>query len=304
MNTTQEPSHIYRKWIDQFTIQELKKDVGKGDLTTSRLFKKPLTRDAYIIFKQPGICAGRAEIDYFLKRYFFNKFSLKWFKKDGDFIKENGKFCKIRADLRRILKVERVILNLMGRMSGVATATYKLVKKAKAVNPNILITPTRKTLWGLLDKRACVLGGGGTHRLSLDDAVLIKDNHLDALDRNIEKAINSFFPIKGNPKFIEIEVENADEAFKAAKTFQKIQKKSIIKIPCLIMLDNFSVKSVKKTLKLLQQKNLRRIAGIEVSGGINEKNIGQYVKTGVDIISVGRITHSAEMIDISLKIAY
>jgi nicotinate-nucleotide pyrophosphorylase (carboxylating) len=133
----------------------------------------------------------------------------------------------------------------------------------------------------------------------------MKDNHLDVLGRDIPKVIESFFPFRKNAAFFEIEVETPAEAKIACATFKKLQKAGLChagkSLRCFVMLDNFSPKQIKKTLKILRAANLQSCAKIEASGGINEKNIVAYAKTGVDIISMGSLTHSAPMLDISLE---
>lgn len=301
-------SPLYRKWVLQYTFGELKKDLGRGDVTTMHILKKPRRVTARIFSRAPGVLAGRQEIEFFLntraQRELIQKKRLrvKFLKRDGGRIRAGDTIANLSGDIREILKVERVTLNLLGRMSGVATQTSRIVEKVKKVNRHILITPTRKTLWGLLDKRACVLGGGGTHRLNLDNAILIKDNHLDAMGRDIEKAIKSFFSSGQKAAFFEIEVATSKEAKIACAVLAKLKKDGRCRIPCFVMLDNFSPKNIQKTLKILRAANFKSCAKIEASGGINEKNIRAYAKTGVDIISMGSLTHSAPMFDLSLEI--
>lgn len=283
---------VYRDWIFWCAMGQLKKDLGRGDVTTDTLFQNEKAT-AIIFSKQAGILAGVQEIGYFSAKA--DKFKIKFYKKDGAAIKRGEKICAIEGKVSDILKMERIILNLMGRMSGIATATSKIVKKVKLIDPNILVAPTRKTLWGLLDKRACVIGGAGTHRLSLDNAVLIKDNHMDALGGDAFLAIKKFVGRQKSVKFIEIEAQNFHTAVAAAKSFNKFG------INGFIMLDNFSPKNVKKTIKALKKSGLRGKIGIEVSGGITPLNVAQYAKTGADIISMGGLTHSAPMLDLSLR---
>lgn len=289
----------YRRAIYRYTTEAFLEDVGKGDITTNLLFQEKKTVHGRIIAKESGICAGQQEIEYFLV---IGKFEVAFFKKDGGHLKKGDCICEIKADIRDILRIERTILNLLGRMSGIATLTHRIVKKARRVNPNLLLCPTRKTLWGFLDKRAVAIGGGGTHRLGLDDAILIKDNHLDAAGRNIAFAISRFFPVRSAHKFIEIEVEDVEEALIAIREFVRLRKKYRTRIPCFVMLDNVKPDELKRTLILLEENGLRNEAGVEVSGGITEKNIVSYAKTGVDIISMGCLTHSAAMLDVSLEL--
>lgn len=285
-------SPLYREWVLQYTFGELKKDLGRGDITTAHLFRKPKKVIARIFSRAHGILAGRQEIEFFLEK----KLRVKFLKRDGQPIRSGETIAFLSGDIREILKIERVTLNLLGRMSGVATETRRIIEKVRKVNRHVLITSTRKTLWGLLDKRACVVGGGGTHRLSLDNAILIKDNHLDVMDRDIEKAIMSFHPFHQKAVFFEIEVAAPKEAKTACAVLAKLKKEGKCRIPCFVMLDNFSPKMIKAVGR-------NSHVGLEASGGINEKNVIAYAKTGVDIISMGSLIHSASMLDLSLEIS-
>lgn len=307
---------LYARCILHHTTALFLDDIGKkGDITTESLFHKrrreviyqvPTAMRARILASEPGICAGRQEVEYFLQkgpprfRPGLRKLNVKFFINDGECVRKDQAICEIFGQLRDILKIERTVLNLLGRMCGVATITHRIVKKARAANPHVLICPTRKTLWGLLDKRACALGGGGTHRLGLFDAILIKDNHLDAAERNILSVLRNIFPLRQKVHFVEIEVENPKEAISASREFRKLQEKKLCRVPCFVMLDNVTPRELKKTLQMLNREGLRRAIGVEVSGGITEENVKEYAKTGVDIISMGCLTHSAEMLDLSL----
>lgn len=299
---------MYCDWIFWCLTEQFEKDLGKGDITTDILFRSRAQKHATakIIAKQKGVLAGRMEIDFFLAkapkkfRLSLNKLAVKFCKKDGDEILAGNTICEIRGSIKDILKVERTVLNFLGRMSGIATAARRTANRVRTVNRNILVTPTRKTLWGLLDKRACAIGGCGTHRLNLNDAILIKDNHLDIYKRNIETTIRKFFPLKLKPVFFEIEVSNKIEALKASREFKKLKNKGLLSILCFIMLDNFSIRNAAETIGLLKKMGLRDLIGIEISGGIIEKNIIQYAKTGPDIISMGALTHSVPSLGFSL----
>ena len=190
-------------------------------------------------------------------------------------IEKGDAIIKLVGGIKTILKLERTILNILQRMSGIATQTAHLVKLC----PHVLICPTRKTQWGLLDKKAVTVGGGGTHRLGLYDWILIKDNHL--------KISNFEFRILN--KFWEIEVKNEKEL-----------KKAIALKPDVIMFDNFKPNQIKKLIKILHEKHPQII--FEASGGINEETIKNYSQTGVDVISLGALTHSTKALDISLDI--
>jgi nicotinate-nucleotide pyrophosphorylase (carboxylating) len=184
------------------------------------------------------------------------------------------------------------MLNLLSRMSGIATATSRLSQKLEKANLNTRIAATRKTAPGLLyfDKKAASLGGGDPHRFHLDDMILIKDNHL-ALSENIETAIKQTKQKASFTKKIEVEVTSIADALKAAKVGADI-----------IMLDNFSPQRIKETIESLKKLGLLEKILTEASGGITEKNLVEYAQTQVNIISLGELTHSAKALDISMEI--
>lgn len=273
----------------EYLIKMLDQDIGFEDTTTQALIQPGLKIKARIISNQEGIVAG---VD--LVSRLFREFSLTvlTIKKDGEDLKPGDTVMEIEGEARSILTLERTVLNLLMRMSGIATMTSHMVKTAKNINPEIIIAGTRKTTPGLQfwEKEAVRLGGGDTHRYRLDDAVLIKDNHLTLFDdvaRAVEKARNyaSF------TKKIEIEVENLEDALIAANAGVEI-----------IMLDNMNTDEIKHVLKALEERKIRDKVIIEVSGGINPENITEYAETGVDVISSGYITHSAGILDMSLEI--
>lgn len=295
---------VYRKWLEQYTFREFEKDVGRGDITAEACFPQKKIIEAFVIAKEAGIFAGEQEIEYFLRK--FPVIRWKFLKHDGMLLKNKDIVLRMRGQAAVFMKVERIVLNLLGRMSGVATTTSRFVQKAKKGNRSILVTPTRKTLWGWLDKRACVLGGGGTHRLGLDNAILIKHNHLKAsklsIDRLLKNVILNLSPHDSHkPKFLEIEVRNKKDALAASLIFAEA-KKGGFPLPCFVMLDNVFPKEISETIREAKKKKLYNSVLFEASGRISEKNIASYAKTGVDILSVGAITHSAPMLDFSFRV--
>lgn len=267
----------YKKQVEILIKFLLKEDLGKaGDITSNLLIKNNETAKGIIFSKQNGIVSGLEEAYWIAQKY---QLSPTLFKKDGEKIKKGEKLIKLHGSIKNILKTERLLINILGRMSGIATQTKKFSNQK-----NFLICATRKTLWGLMDKKAVTVGGGGTHRLGLYDFILIKENHLK-FNKNIEKQIEK---IKKQNKFWEIEVENKKELLWAVNLN-----------PDAIMLDNFSPKEIINNKKIL--KKYPQIIW-EASGGITAENISQYQKTEVDIISLGSLTHSAKSLDISLDI--
>ena len=267
-----------RKELQSF----LTEDVGKGDITSALLSKKNIT--AQIISREKAIVAG---VKFAKEIFNINGCKVQILKKDGQKINPNQTIMVISGDARKILTCERTVLNLLTRMSGIATQTSKLVKKIP--NKTTKLYATRKTAPGLrfFDKEAVKIGGGEKHRLRLDEMVMIKDNHI-AINSSLTDLIKK---AKQKYKKFEVEVESNEDAILAAKEGASI-----------IMLDNFSPAQIKKTIKNLKIKKLRNKVKIEASGGITSKNISQYAQTGVDIISVGSITNSVKGIDMSLEI--
>lgn len=266
----------------------LKEDVGKGDITSELLIPKNSKSSAELLVKENGIIAG-LEIFRLVYKIIDRKIRIKYFIKDGEKVSNGNVIGKLNGNTRKILLGERVGLNLLQRMSGIATLTNLLTKKLN--NNKTKVIDTRKTTPNLriFEKLAVKTGGGENHRFGLYDMVLIKDNHIEA-NGNILKTLEILKRKKNNLKQkIEIEVKNIDE-FKIVI----LNGRNIID---RVMLDNFSIQEVKKAVEL--NKGLFHI---EVSGGIDIKNINKYRKLkGIDFISVGSLTHSVNSLDISLN---
>ena len=265
-------------------LRFLAEDIGKEDISSKLLPRKKIK--AKIISRQNGVIAGvKFAQDIFVLKG--NKVTI--IKKDASKIKAGQTILEIAGPVYSILSCERTALNLLSRMSGIATQTSNLVEKIRKVNPRTKLYATRKTAPGLrfFDKEAVNIGGGEKHRMSLDKLVMLKDNHLavsGSLSRLISKARKKY-------KIIEVEVENQEDALLAAVSGATI-----------IMLDNFSTKEISKTIKNLKKAKLRKRVKLEASGGINSKNIQSYAKSGVDMISVGEITNSVSGIDLTLEV--
>ena len=263
----------------------LDEDVGKGDITSKLLQKKKIV--AKIIAREETIVAGTK----FVRDVFaLKKCQTKIYKKDGNTAKVNQIILEVNGNAGDILTCERTALNLLSRMCGIATQTNNLRKQIKSVRSKSKIFATRKTAPGLrfFDKEAVRIGGGEKHRMTLNEMILIKDNHL-AVEKSIERILKKAKKTRGK---IEIEVESQKEAILCARLGADI-----------IMLDNFSPERIKKTVKKLVKLKLRNKVVLEASGRINSKNIAKYAKTNVDMISVGSITNSVEGIDLSLEVS-
>lgn len=307
----------YCRTISSLFEWMVQNDGAQSDLTT-KLLHLPSQNQAKIISRQEIILAGSEEIAYLLGNY--TSLSFTPHAIDGKMMKTGQIVAEIEGKSREILGFERTILNIIQRMSGIATKTHQLVnimnQGLATDDPRLLITATRKTPWTSLDKKAVSVAGGLTHRLSLADGILIKDNHLalikkefgfDTYEESLIKALEIILMKQKGQKdtsgsvydgLVEIEVENQNQTVAAIKTFRKLNKNNYL----AIMFDNLSPSYVKTTLS-----NMSRLFDLssiifEASGGINGKNISKWVKTGVDLISIGALTHSAYAADLSLEL--
>ena len=255
-------------------------DIGPGDVTSNALFSKHHRTTAVIISRDPGMLAGTEEAVYVFKRC---GATAKALKREGAWIKRGDAVMRITGPTRSVLSAERIALNILSRMSGIATATSKLAK-------TVAVAATRKSPPGmaLLDKKAVATGGGLTHRKGLWDMTLIKDTHLDSLSGNRIGAIREAMAKAKKP--VEIEVENASEALLAAELGAE-----------MVMLDNFSPERAKAAIGEMRRKYPEVI--IEISGGVNTQNIGDFAEAKPDFISLGMLTAAAKPLDFSMKIA-
>jgi nicotinate-nucleotide pyrophosphorylase (carboxylating) len=278
-----------RKVLEKKLHSILAEDLGQGDVTTELLIPKQSTSEAEIVAREVGTAAGLEEAQVLLESLGLEVESLA---KDGDKVRIGQKLLKINGDTRTILSAERTTLNIVSRMSGIATATRSTVDRLRKARLKTKVACTRKTAPGLMyfDKKAVKIGGGDTHRLHLDDLILIKDNHITVAG-GIEKALAKAKEKASFSKKIEIEVTKPENAVFAATTEADI-----------IMLDNFSPTQIEKTIGLLKKANLFGKVLLEVSGGITSENALKYAASGVDIISLGEITHSPRALNISLEI--
>jgi nicotinate-nucleotide pyrophosphorylase (carboxylating) len=269
-----------------YLLKFIEEDAPSGDITSAAIIPD-ITCNAEIKAEQDGIIAGIEEASTL-----FSHFGVKvtHLVKDGDSVCRNTSILLLKGDAKKILLVERTALNIIGRMSGIATQTRKNVDIVSAVNPGCRVAGTRKTCPGLriLDKKAIKTGGGDPHRMNLSDGILIKDNHLALVPlRNAILAAK-----KGSAyKKIEIEVESPENALSAAKAGADI-----------IMLDNMSPGQISRTIRLLESEGLRDRVIIELSGGIDERSLQRYAEIDVDVISLGVLTHSVKNFSVNLEI--
>jgi nicotinate-nucleotide pyrophosphorylase (carboxylating) len=279
-----------RKVLEKKLRRFLEEDIGQGDVTTSLTIPADVIVEAKVIVKEAGKAAGIEEALVFLK-----SFGLKAEAKvsDGTEVKPNTILLQIIGDARTLLSLERTLLNLLSRMSGIATLTNRIVKKVEAKGYKTRIACTRKVAPGLVyfDKKAVMVGGGDVHRLHLDDMVLIKDNHVAILG-DVGQTIRKAKEKASFSKKIEAEVQKLEDAVKAAKAGADI-----------IMLDNFSPDEIRKTLTVLAKKKLRSKVLVEASGGIKEENILEFAATGVDVLSLSEVTQGAKTLNVNLEIS-
>jgi len=290
--------------------KNLKEDACR-DLTSKAVLKKNNKVYGVIKAKENGILAGLEDV-----RLFYAKHGVetKALKEDGDEIKEGEIIAELSGKEKDFLKAERTGLNILQRMSGIATQTKKLSDIVKPYGTRIV--GTRKTVLNYLDKKAIKIGGGLPHRLGLYDAILIKDNHLEAIkeegiENAIETAIERAYSSQGRsrPKFVEIEVKTPEEAVRAAEKYKDLYVNTFVsahiqepETPFIIMFDNMKVSEIKKAVCDLKEKKLYDYVLLEASGKITEKNLWEYTSTEADVISVGELTHSVKALDISQKI--
>jgi nicotinate-nucleotide pyrophosphorylase (carboxylating) len=269
----------------------LQQDLGTGDVTSESVITPNLYARAQIICKsgKSAVVAGLEEAGILFD---ICKCRVQALVTDGSQVENGSRVMSISGKALHILKAERTALNLIMRMSGIATETRRLVELVEKVNRSIKVACTRKTAPGLryFDKKAVVLGGGVTHRIQLDDMVLIKDNHL-ALADSIEKSIGLARQKTNGCLLLECEVKNLGELVSAVKAGSDI-----------VMLDNFSLEQARAGMAKIRKMGLREKVKVEISGRIDPQNISSYAKLRPDIISLGYLTHSPNAIDFSLEI--
>lgn len=289
----------YLRWVQIFSEGLLETDLGQGDLTVQALMSGRERGRAEIVAHETGVLAGLAEIVWFYTRH---GLAVERLKADGESVRSGETVLRAEGSLQILLALERTGLNLLQRMSGIATFTRRLQERILHRSPTTFVVATRKTPWGLLDKRAVHLGGGGTHRLGLWDAILIKNNHLKALASSEEEAIplavKRAWSHRGKAGFIEVEVTGLPGALAAARTFQELQNGQADPPPCVAMLDNVSPEDAERIILSLKDQGLYDHVLIEASGRVSGETIEAYAAAGVDAISIGALTHSSKALDL------
>ncbi len=275
--------------LQHLIIEALKEDVGDGDHSTLASISPGAKGRAVLKIKQDGILAGLSVAE---KIFTYKQPDTKFisFKNDGDEMKYGEKAFEVEALVHTILMCERLVLNCMQRMSGIATLTKQYTDKLKGYKTRLLDTRKTTPNFRLLEKEAVRIGGGVNHRFGLYDMIMLKDNHIDycgGLEKAIEKAARYVKEVKQGLK-IEVETRSLDDV----KRVMTVGKGKVFRI----MLDNFTPEQVHESVRLIGEE-----FETEASGGINLDNIEAYAQTGVDFVSVGALIHQARSLDLSLK---
>ncbi len=273
--------------LDKIILGALSEDIGSGDHTSLSTIPANVVGVTHLLAKENGVIAG-IEVAKRIAELHDNKIVIETKKQDGDFIKKGDIVFVMKGNVRLMLSVERVMLNFMQRMSGIATYTKQLVDEIKDYDTKILDTRKTTPQFRLIEKMAVTIGGGYNHRFGLYDMILIKDNHIDFAG-GITQALEQVYDYlaKNNLNIdVEIEVRNLDELQKVL-SFGRVKR---------VLLDNFTPDLMKEAVLLIDSR-----VESEASGMIRLENIKEYAKTGVDFVSIGALTHNVKSLDLSLK---
>ena len=269
--------------VDHLIKEALQEDISSEDVTTNAVMKEAVIGEVQLICKQDGVVAG---LDVFRRVFEILDENVKidFYCKDGDEVKKGELMGVVTGDIRALLSGERVALNYLQRMSGIATYTHSVVKLLEGTKTKLLDTRKTTPNMRIFEKYAVRVGGGYNHRYNLSDGVLLKDNHIGAAG-SVTKAVQMAKEYAPFVRKIEVEVENLDMVREAADAGADI-----------IMLDNMSPEDMKEAIRIIDGR-----AETECSGNVTKENIDRLTSLGVDYISSGALTHSAPVLDISLK---
>ncbi|SFC70261.1 nicotinate-nucleotide pyrophosphorylase (carboxylating) [Parapedobacter composti] len=284
MEQMKQEEHDY---LRNFIAAALKEDIGDGDHTSLSTIPAGKMGEATLIVKEQGVLAGVAEALAVFAQV-DSSLQVEVFISDGSNVKLGDVAFKVSGSIHGILAAERLVLNIMQRMSGIATATRRITQALEGTATRVLDTRKTTPLMRFLEKKAVALGGGTNHRFGLYDMILIKDNHVDyagGIKQAVERA-NQYRTEQGKVIPIEVEVRNLDEV------------RQVLEVGGVerIMLDNFSVELLREAVAIIDGRYVT-----EASGGITEENAAAYAAAGVDYISMGALTHSVKSLDMSLK---
>ena len=269
--------------VDHLLLQALSEDITSEDITTNSVMREAMAGEVQLICKQDGIIAG-LQIFERVFQLLDDTVKVEFFCKDGDFVTSGQLMALVKGDIRALLSGERVALNYLQRMSGIATYTHSIAKLLKGSKTKLLDTRKTTPNMRIFEKYAVKVGGGYNHRYNLSDGILLKDNHIGAAG-SVTKAIQMAKEYAPFVRKIEIEVENLDMVKEAVEAGADI-----------IMLDNMTPEMMKEAIAIIDGR-----AETECSGNVTRENVERLLDIGVDYISSGALTHSAPIMDISLK---
>ena len=285
-------SHSIERWIETMLADDVSEEGGSNNLVRAKL-----------IAKEKGVICGQFVINRLLDKHAPNC-SYDWKISEGELVKEKEQILQISGSSSEILKIERVMLNLLGRLSGISTTTSEWVSDSN----DIQLACTRKTEWGILDKWAVHIGGGLTHRLFRSDALMLKENDFASAIESGEnqndaiKKLISEINLEKNSKFTVIEVQNINEAILAAETWSEKQRENYTTDSVVLLLDNMGPINAGIVVVELEKLDLRKWCILEGSGGITKDNISEWSSSGVDLISTSAMNRGVKPLDISLII--
>lgn len=269
--------------VDHLLLEALREDISSEDVTTNSVMKEAVAGEVDLICKQDGIIAG-LEVFQRVFTLLDGRVKVEFYCKDGDAVKKGQQMGKVTGDIRALLSGERVALNYLQRMSGIATYTHSVAALLEGSRTKLLDTRKTTPNMRIFEKYAVRVGGGYNHRYNLSDGILLKDNHIGAAG-SVTKAVQMAKEYAPFVRKIEVEVENLDMVREAVEAGADI-----------IMLDNMSTEEMQKAIRIIDGR-----AETECSGNVTKENIGHLASLGVDYISSGALTHSAPILDISLK---
>jgi nicotinate-nucleotide pyrophosphorylase (carboxylating) len=281
------PNYITTEVLDRIVQDAIREDVGDGDHSTLAVIPEDKSGKALLLAKEKGIAAGLVLADFIYEK--FNKdLRVDFYKEDGTPVKKGDIIYEVRGNARDILSSERLVLNFIQRMCGIATHTRKLVELIGDLPVRLLDTRKTTPNFRLIEKWAVLIGGGSNHRIGLFDMIMLKDNHID-LAGGIKKAIiqtADYLKRTGRNMRIEIETRNLEE----------VREVLDVGMVDIIMLDNMNIDDMKAAVKIIDGK-----FATEASGNVSERTIRKIAECGVDYISVGSLTHSVKSLDLSLQ---
>ena len=285
-------SHSIDRWIETMLADDVSEEGGTNNFVRGKL-----------IAKEKGVICGQIVVNRMLEKHAPNC-SYDWKVSEGELVKEREHILQISGASSEILKVERVMLNLLGRLSGISTTTSEWVSDSN----DLQLACTRKTEWGILDKWAVHIGGGLTHRLFRSDALMLKENDFASAIESGEnqndsiKKLISEIDLEKNSKFTVIEVQNINEAILAAQTWSEKQRENSTTDSVVLLLDNMGPMNARVVVTGLEKLDLRKWCILEGSGGITKDSISEWSSSGVDLISTSAMNRGVKPLDISLII--